>query len=292
MFRIPACLVLLLCVLSLRSQDLIVTNTGDSLRCVITAVGPYRLAYTQNTAIGKERGRIALKEVSSYKREGYFTVVVGDREGKDRPASPAGNKWTFAAGGGWNYRVSRLAENITAEEKDYVNGLRQGWFADASLHLALSDHWAVGFVYNASFGSRNSRSISVRLPDSSIVSGTMAEDVRIRWVGVNAWHRSAWFGRYRVNSSIGFGPVFYRNYAKLIDDFEINGIDLAMRSGLGVDHRLSDAICIGVELGFLFGSVKEFTLENGSSTYVFGLRETSGEGVHRFDAGIVLRVRL
>lgn len=292
MFRIPACLVLLVCVLSLRSQDLIVTNNGDSMRCVITAVGPYRLAYTRTTAMGKERGKIALKDVASYKREGYFSVVVGEQGGKDRSASPAGNKWTFAVGGGWNYRISRLAENLTTEEKDYVNGLRQGWFADASLHMALDDHWAVGFMYDASFGSRNSRSISIRLPDSSIVSGTMADDVRIRWVGVNVWHRSEWFGRYRLNSSIGFGPVFYRNYAKLIDEYEINGIDLATRFGLGVDYRLSDAFSIGVELGFLSGSVTDFTMEKGSSTYVFGFRETSGEGVHRLDAGIILRMRM
>lgn len=292
MFRILACLFLLSCAEGLRAQDLIITTSGDSIRCTITSVGPYRLAYTRSTAEGTERGRVALKEVSSYKRVGFYNVVLGGVDERDNTMLPAGNKWTFAVGAGWSYRTTPLSKGLSQQGQDYGNGLRQGYHASASLHLALSDALCVGVIYNSFFGARNTGDVSMLLPDSSTITGPLADDVRIKWIGFNVLARSEWSGRIRMHGSFGIGPVFYRNYATVIDDYVISGIYLATRGGLGVDYRLTDALSLGIEAGYLHGSVKEFTVDNGSSTYVLNLPRKTTEGIHRLDAGIFLRVRL
>ena len=292
MHRSIPMLVLLLLGLGLRAQDLIVTTSGDSIRCAITSVGPYRLAYTRRTDDGKERGRIALKEVASYKRVGYYNVVLGKVEDRDHTVLPAGNKWMFAVGGGWSYRTSALEEGLSQQGQDYVNGLRQGYHAAASLQLALSARWSVGVIYNSFFGARNTGDVSVLLPDSSTITGPLSDDVRIKWVGLDVCTWSEWAGRMRLHGSFGIGPVFYRNYATVIDEYIIRGTYLALRGGFGVDYRLTDALSFGIEAGYIHGRVREFSVDRGSHTYTISLPPRSSEGIHRVDAGVVLRVRL
>ena len=292
MYRIYACLILVLCAACLRAQDLIVTATGDSIRCVITSVGPYQLAYVRKTAEGKDRGRIALKDVASYKRVGYYNVVLGNVAERNAAVLPAGNKWMFTAGVGGSYLVDAFPARATYVPENYVRGLRAGFQAGAALHFFLAEHVAIGVTYSASFGARNRTNVTLLAPNGSSVSGTMADDIRLKWAGLNVLLRSDRSDHVRFNGSLGVGPLFYRNYATLIDEYVSRGTSFAFRLTFGADYRLTDALSIGAELGYLRGMLTETSMKKGSSIYVVNSPPMGHDNVDRIDAGVVLRMRL
>ena len=284
-----------LLVCSGHGQDLIVTTTGDSIRCIINTVAPARLFYMTKDGTGNKRSDIALEQVAMYKRDGFFPVIMSEVRARalDNASMDERKRWLMSFSGGYSRRTASYGDQVlSSPEKEYMDRLRNGLHASASLLRYVNEEVAVGAEYNSFFASRSSTTVKVLTSANDTVTGEMADDIRLRYVGLDVLYRPASVGKLSFYGSLGIGYLKYIDRATFINDFTITGETVAYCAHLGLDLRVTSGISIGARAGFFRASLNRFEVDLGSTSVAFTLPNYQEESVNRVDAGLVLRIHL
>lgn len=278
----------------LKAQDLILTTSGDSIRCTIHNVGPHRLYFMVRDNGHVRRENIGLEQVAMYKREGYYPVIRG-KDAVDVGARPTGRgkgRWMMTFAGGFSRRIAEIPDDLDAEFRDHLEAQLNGLHLMAALHYSIREEVALGIVYDGFFNAKHSMGITARTLDGTMVTGTFAEDARLRWIPFTLLYRPVSPSKTSFVGWLGVGPVFYTNHATIINKVTITGTTAAYGGSIGVDHRLSKLLSLGVHLTCMKGSINRFEVDFGSTKATVHLPENVSESVNRLDLGLVLRVRL
>jgi hypothetical protein len=275
------------------AQDLIVTMSGDSIRCVITMVTPDRLFYTVTLEDHTQRDDIATGNVAMYKRAGYFPVILGDvGERRTEGPPPGEHGWMLTATMGFSHRTAPLPSGIGDAEADYINGLRGGLHASGALHYFVSEEVAIGLEYNSFFGAKNSLPITVLLQDSTTLNGLMADDIRLRYLGFDVLFRPIALKSLSPFGSIGVGRLVYEDRATFINNFTITGSSIAFNIRAGLEFRSAGKLSMATSLAYFVCSLNRFEVDTGSAQVGFTLPDNAQENVSRLDLGVLMRLRL
>ena len=276
----------------LQGQDLIVTNSGDSIDCVITDVAPYKIRFYSVEGAGKKHRSILLDQVSMYRRSGYFPVTLGALAERKGATLSAGNRWMTTVSMGWGFRTTPMRSFLTPEDGDYLNGSRQGFCGHVSLHNFVTDNMAIGIEYSSFFGSGRSIAIDVDLPNGTSENWRLADNVRMHWANVNLLLKFDHQNDWSFGVLFQAGPLFYQDEAISTGNLIIRGRTLALGLRPSAELRLSDKWAIGAHVGYVLGRLEELTCDTGRSTFVLVLPKDSRESVSRVDIGVELRMRL
>ena len=286
-------IILILAAFVTRAQDLIVTTSGDSIKCRINTVTQNRLFFTVRMEDYSRPDKIDLDHVAMYKREGYFPVIMGDVGALRKEGQPKDDHgWLLSATFGSSHRTAPLEDGLSQEEADYMNGQRSGLHASGSLHYFITEEVAVGAVYNGSFGAGNSMPVSILLQDSTTVQGVLAEDVRLRYLGLDFLFRAITIKAVSPFGAVGIGRLVYENRATLINNFTITGSGLALNVRAGLECRISSKMSIGASLGYFVSRLNRFEIDTGSQKVGFTLPDRAEENLDRADLALVARIRL
>lgn len=279
--------------LLLNAQDLIVTTAGDSIRCSITSVTPNRLFFTVQMDDYQRPDNIALEQVAMYKRVGYYPVIVGDVGGPRMEGTPPmEHGWLMSATFGYSHRTAPVDGGLPDEWKDYINGQRPGRHATGSLHYFLSEGVAIGLQYSSFFGAKNSMPITVLLQDSTTVNGILADDVRLRYFGLDFLFRPIALKGVTPFGAVSAGRLVYEDRATLINNFTITGSALALNVRAGLECPLGPKLSIAASLGYFLCRLSRFEIDTGSQKSGFTLPDRGEENVDRMDIGILARISL
>ena len=292
--RLTACLVLFSLSCWLCAQDLIVTTQGDSINCSITTISSARLFYSQQIGDDIRRDNIALSNVALYSRKGYFPVILGNssspavRKRKDEPSG----RWQLGVEAGISRRIGEVPPDLDPMLEDHIEAQRNGLHVSGSIHYFIKEELALGVVYNSFFGAKHSMEITGTAEDGSTVTGILAEDVRMRWIPFSVLYAPRSQGRTSFQGSVGIGPLFYRNYAIILNNVLITGASAAMGASVRLQHRLTSTASIGLHVAYMAGSIDRFEYDFGSTKATISLPDAYNESVNRFDIGLNLRLRL
>lgn len=248
------------------SQDLIVTNQGDSIACKITKVSEQYVHFTvyDGTGLILTRSRLPLSEVASYaqtedesegaqapeqeiKREDLFVL---DSYGIPNFRLAVNSGFTYQFGG-----YDRLPQS-------YKNQVQTLWGFGGELdYFFQRSNVGIGFKYHYTFTRANQDFLLV---DGSILE-LRDELIQFNFLGVSAILRKISADDQAIHFYVTGGMLRYRTDLLLdgIPSYE-EGDTFGGGFGVGYDYRLSERFGVGISLELLLAQLSQITV-NGNT---------------------------
>ena len=276
---------------SVYAQDLIVTNSGDSLNCKITKVKNEEIHFTYKH-LGKIMSmRLRLDEikVSQFK---YFEVPEVPVE--KVLAMENYPRIRIALNGGYAYRIARIDPEIVYISKDltdYMKKLKHGFNYGLDFSYYFNKYCGIGIGYNA-FQSKN------KIENYDLISpyyplwGEINDNIRIDFVG--AFLNSRLLHANNKNALLfGLGVGYIRYYDKgkaNYQDVIIKGGSVGLRGNMGYDISINKNIAIGFQFSYIFGILTQVKVYNGDYFETAYMKEN--ENLSRIDLSVGLRFNI
>lgn len=195
-------------------------------------------------------------------------------------------KMIFGLDVGYGRRLAKTPPNLTSAEIDYLNKLRNGFVWNASFNYIFSKKsYGLKLTY---LGFYSSTPIEFRAPDAITQS---TEKHSIHYIGPALTGFSV-FGENKswiISSYAGFGYISHRITEKQYNNISINGRSIGYQLGIGLEHKISEVVGIGLNAEFVGGVIREFYDDDGRR-YIMGsvmdLNQGTGLGQIRITSGI------
>ena len=126
---------------SIYSQDLIVTNDGDSINCKITKVKDDNIYFTFMHKDEVRSTLLPISGVTSHQYNFYQTSEVPIEKVVGHKNYP---QFRLALNGGYSYITVKLAESIPQDFKQYSKELKSGYHLGGDLTFYFSEMLGVG----------------------------------------------------------------------------------------------------------------------------------------------------
>jgi hypothetical protein len=270
---------------SVSAQDLIVTNEGDSINCKIKQIKDKCLYFTFKH---KDEVRNTLLQVSQVKsfKYGYYKIHEVPEDYVLR--NEIYPHFRFAITGGYSYRVAKMAANMPATYKDYVDNLRSGYHVDADLTYFFNELYGCGLKYSYNHSENSEQNISY--PTGG--SGYLEDNVSIHFIGPSFSFRTldqTTRNSFYMNMAIGY--LGYLDDGKIASNaLTLKGSTLGIAYDLGYDIGISKNMTLGFQFSYLTGTLTQYEMTSGYSTQTVKLDKNSYESLSRLDFSVGLRI--
>ncbi len=255
------------------SQDLIVTQKGDSLNCKITKERDDFIYFTFKY---DDEIRNTLLPESDVKTFSYNFWEDPELINTDIKKQPDYQVIRFAINIGYGHRTAPLADNIPSNMESYYKKMKSGIAIEGLISGFTSEVIGFGLKYNLfrSSGTNDQygeEKISINFIGPSFTTRLLSPDKN------NAFISSLILGR------MGYTDKMQNGYRQL------QGSTFGMGWDLGYDFKLSKYTALGFQLSLLSGTLTKLSLKNGISVTEIDLDENEREGLGRIDFSIGLR---
>ena len=272
---------------SIYSQDLIVTNDGDSINCKITKVKPDNIYFTFKH---KDEIRSTLLQISNVKYhqiDFYQTSEVP----KEKIVNYQNYRhYRIAISGGYSYHTARIAENIPNDLKNYAKELKSGYHFGGDISYYFTEPLSFGFKYFLFKSSNSLDNIYLEDTDGFRRYGRMSDDLTISYIGPTFSTRLLNHNkRNALLMSISLGYMRYSNDKIIIDRYKIIGNTMGFAVDVGYDIGLSDNLALGFQISLISGSLFNYDLSDGTTTKTVDLKKDEYENLNRIDFSVGLR---
>lgn len=271
------------------SQDLIVTNEGDSLNCVITKVKDQFIFFTfkQNNEV--KNTMMATNQVKFYAKNFYKSTTIPQDKVLNNTMYP---HFRLAINGGFSQRLGRIPSSYPTFVQEYFTKLKTGSNIGVDATYFVAEKTGIGIVYNA-YNSQNEIDIYVTDSLDNVTYGKMADNIKISFIGP-AIHRRHFSKNNKSNFYFNFsiGELSYRNYATFIDDFSIKGKTVGINLMYGCEFNIADDLALGFQLSYLTGVLSHYYYTKANSTQHITLNARNYENLTRVDFSVGLRINL
>lgn len=288
MKRIIGILVGCFCFISLFSQDLIVTNEGDSINCKITNVKIDYIHFTFNHKGEIRNTLLPTNAVKSFQIAYYQTAQVPLEKVIFHDNFP---HWRFALNGGWSYRTAKAPSGIPADLSAYIADLKWGNHIGGEITYYFEKLYGFGAKYLVSNSSKKfDGSIYYTETDGSKVYGEMSDNMRITYIG--PYFSTRFLSKNQKNAlylNVGFGYMGYVNNTVVVDKFKISGSTFGSNLDLGFDIGLSEGFAAGFQISYLSGLLSGYKVTDGITTETIEFEKGEYESLGRFDFSVGLR---
>jgi len=266
------------------SQDLIVTNQGDSIECKITKVSEQYVHFTvyDGTGLILTRSRLPLSEVASYaqaedaseatpppeqeiKREDLFVL--------DSYSIP---NFRLAVNSGFTYQFA----GYDGRPNSYKNQVQTLWGFGGELdYFFPRTNVGIGFKYHYAFTRANEDFLLV---DGSILE-LRDELIQFNYYGIAIILRKIASDDQVIQFHLTGGTLLYRS-DYLLDGVPFNeeGDTFGGGFGVGYDYRLSERFGVGISLDLMLAQLSQIAFNGNPVNLDFD--------VSRIDLTVGLRI--
>jgi len=243
---------------NLQAQDLIVTNSGDSINCKITKITK---DYVHFTFKYKEEIRNTLLPTNQIttQQKNYFSESELPANYTHKDIFP---HFRVAIDGGWQYRTAKLAGGMDPEWRDHYKKMKSGFHYDIQAAYFFVESQGVELMFSQQlFGHSLGNGYLIDAEGNFIGSGNLNDKIAFNYIGANYIIRL--LDSKRNNSwlfSIGLGYMGYNNRL-LFDNVEtarITAGTLGTNMAIGYDIGISENLDIGFKLSLMDGNFRSF----------------------------------
>jgi hypothetical protein len=274
--------------INLISQDLIVTQYGDSIKCRIISVRSGNI-YFQFKADSQDRNSyLPVSGVMLYRYK-YFKEP-------DLPfEAPADKKYEypfmFSFESGFGYRLGRISKSVPAGLHSYYKGLKPGMVVGAGVYLNLNEVLGFGLKYHRHYASNYEDNVTLQTAGGTSC-GVLSDKVGISFIGATlSLHSLAGQSRSSLYTNYSVGYFSYKSDNITLVPYTISGGSIGLVTDGGWDIYITDNFIIGLQGSFLLGAIREFRVDSGFNVQTITL-EDEYESMSRIDFSIGIRLRL
>jgi hypothetical protein len=274
-----------------KSQDLIVTNKGDSLNCEITKIKSDYIYFTFKYENEIRNTLLPVSQVKFFKKNFYTHSEIPIEKLKKNNNY---QKVKISAFGGWSYLTGKLSNKVPDDFRQYMKELKSGYHFGGDVCFFVSEKIGLGLKYT-NFKTKN------EIYDIYIIdtltgkkrTGILRDDITVQYFGPALFMR--FYSKNKMVaflSNISLGYLSYKNDAVVVDRFTLSSGTVGMVYDLGVDFMLDRNLAIGLGCSYVMGTLSEYEMNNRSSKQTIKLKSDELESISRIDLSIGLKLNL
>lgn len=270
------------------AQDLIVTNTNDSINCKITKETKDHIyfSYLNNGELRKTL--IGKTDVKQFTKS---NPGASGNEMKTSGIQPGYSKFRLAMHGGWSTRLAKISND---DFEQYMKDLKKGYNLGFDASYFISETIGFGLKFST-FGSDNQLD-NVTIDhdmDGVLSTGTVSDDIAITFVGPSYSVRVVSNSGNAFVSSLAIGYLGYLDHSYIINyPFDLKGGAFGVAWDLGYDIKLSEHLSIGAQCSLIRGTLTSITQESEYSSRKIDLDEDEYESLSSLNFSVGLRINL
>jgi hypothetical protein len=269
------------------SQDLIVTNEGDSVNCKITKVKADNIYFTFKH---KDEIRSTLLPVSNIRNHQFDYYQQGEVP-KDKVVGYINyQRLRVAVNGGYSYNPAKVGSNVPSDFKDYVRALKSGYLFGGDVTYFFAEQLGFGFKYYLFKSSNSLDNIYIEDEEGERRFGKMSDDITVSLIGPSFSAR--FLNHDKSNAflmSMSIGYMGYNNNKVIVDRYKMTGSTLGTSLDLGYDIGLSENTSLGFQLSLISGYLTKYDLDDGRTKQTIELEKGEYESLYRIDFSVGLR---
>jgi len=270
------------------SQDLIVTNEGDSINCKITQIESDMIYFIFEYEGDVRNTLIQKSEVKEYQYKFYSSEGLSKKSLYLK--SDNYQKIRFAVNGGFSYQTARISESVPADFEEYIRDLKSGFHLGADFTFFFNESVGIGLKANL-FKTKNSLD-GFYISDNmgNVITGTLSDDIAITFIGPSFTARTYNFNKKNaLNMTIAAGYMGYRDNQVVIESQKLTGSSVGMGLDIGYDIGISENMAIGFQVSYMIGVLTSINIERNNVVEKIDLEEGEYESMNRLDLSIGLR---
>jgi hypothetical protein len=272
---------------SVKGQDLIVTNRGDSVNCKITKIEHDYIYFTYKYQNEVRNSLFARDQIKRYQQDYYEVAEVLPEEVKT--FQKKFQKIRIGAFGGFSYLTAQVTDVPTGFEK-YYNDLKTGHHFGGDLGYFLGKHIGFGFNYSIFKTENEIKNVSFTFANGTTKTGTLRDDITIQTFGPVFWSRLNFFhqtGGLLPHASIGY--VSYKNNALIADKAELSAGTIGITLGAIADFAIDDKIALTLNLQYSTAFLTQNKITDATGTHIQKFEDGAVEDISHIDIGIGVR---
>ena len=272
---------------SIYSQDLIVTNEGDSINCKITKVKADNIYFIFKYKDEIRSTLLPMTGVKIHQFDYYQNSEVP--EGKVLGYENY-QHFRLAVNGGYSYLTAKVGESVPGDFKDYIKELKSGYHLGGDLTYFFTEPLGFGIKYYLFKSSNSLDNIYREDSDGNRTYGKMSDDLTISFIGPTFSTRLLNHNKNKafiMNVSLGY--MGYSNDKIIIDKYKMTGSTVGLSFDIGYDFALSENLSLGFHISSLTGTLFEYVWNDGGRTETIKLEKGEYESLNRIDFSVGLR---
>lgn len=272
---------------SVYSQDLIITNNGESINCKITQVNADTIYFTlkHRGVIRKNSLPVSVVKVHQLNYYQNSEISMGEVQKNIVGLNQDYKHFRIAVNGGLSYCTAKMSDIVPADLQDYINELRFGYNFGADFTYFFNKSLGFGLKYNL-FNSYNSKD-NVYLGNSQY--GKISDNIKTSFIGPSFYSRLLDMNnRNTFVMSASFGYLSFEDNQVQIEDCKLTGSTIGLSLNVGYDVKLSEDLSLGFQLSFLQGALNKFDVIEVGRTREVELDEGEYESMNRIDLSVGL----
>lgn len=270
------------------AQDLIVTNSGDSIRCKISSIKYERIFFILTDGDQQTSSFLPVNDISYYSVDYYGEIKPTAK----RPSVSRNVNLDISANAAFSYRIAPV-EGGNALEEDYYRGLKKGFNYGADLIFYFNDVYGIGLKYSASNYKNELKDISITYQNGVVRYGDISDNISVSYIGPGLFTRRLtknMKGYWVMGMTIGY--IRYFDDCKVIDPMTVSGETIGLGFDVSYDHQIYPGVSLGGKVSYITGNLTEVKIDDGTSVSVIKLQAGQYESLSRIDAGLVLKLNI
>jgi hypothetical protein len=280
---------ILLIISKLQAQDLIVTNSGDSINCTITKITKEYIHFTFKHN-GEIRNTLLPVNQVIVQQKNYFSTSEIPISYVFKAKFP---RLRIAIDGGWQYRLAKMASEIDPSWSEHYNKLRSGFHYDFQIGCFFAENHGIEAMFTQHFfGNKLEQVFLTNEIGDILVLGTLNEKITFNYIGVN--YITRFYDSKKKNCflmTIGLGYLGYTGKL-FFNDTEygrITAATIGFNSSIGYDIGISKYFSLGFKVSLMGGFFNNYQQTTGGITTNESTPEKTSEGLGTINLSVGLR---
>lgn len=274
---------------NIQAQDLIVTDSGDSINCKITKTTNDYIYFTfkHNTEI---RSTLLPINQISMQQKNYFSVSELPADYTLKDIFP---RFRIAIDGGWQYRTVKLADQLNGEWREHYRKMKSGFHYDLQAAYFFGENMGIEAMFSQQFFRNNLGNGYLTDADGNLIgSGELNDKMSFNYIGANYLFRL--FDSQKKNLwlfSAGFGYMAYndRLFFDNIERMKMTAGTLGSNISIEYNIGLSEYFGIGFKLSLMGGSFRKYKQTRDGITTNETMPDKTAEGLGTVKLSVGLR---
>jgi len=282
-------IIFLVCFTNVKSQDLIVTEKGDSLNCKITQTKSAYIHFTFKYENEIRNTLLPVGQIKYYKKDFFSKSEVPI----DKIKNVEGNYQKLRIGiyGGWSYMTAKVSSKVPSAFQQYVKDLKSGYHLGGDFSYFTSENIGFGIKYSIfRTGNELDNIYAVDTVTGQVRTGKLKDDITIQYFGPTICTRiSSANKKTHFISDFSLGYLSYKNNATVIDNFTLTSGTLGLMWDLGVDFPIDKNLSLGLFFAYKLGTLNQYNYNDSKQSKTIKLDKDNLESISRIDLSVGLR---
>jgi hypothetical protein len=277
---------LILCFSSSFAQDLIVTDSGDSINCEISEINSKKVYFTTKS---NNKIRSTLLPVDQVKHLQFY-FYKAKNPAHEIVVNKEFQKWRFAINAGLGKQTAKVGNYVTDDFKKYTKDLRSGYQINGDITYFVSEPIGFGLKYQLYKTKNQMSNIYISWNNGIAKGGNMSDNISVTFIGPTLYTR--FFNSKRNNAlllGLSAGYLGYVDKALAVNKYIQKGSTAGFVCDIGYDIGVCKNMAIGFNISFLVGHLKESIFDDWFPGQIFQLDENNRVGLGRFDFSLGIR---